>query len=275
MSDLMKWSGSKDSQAKQIISYFPKKINYYYEPFIGGGSIFLELLNSNIEINNFILSDANEELINVWRMIQKNPHFLIFTYKQHYTNFNSSDFQQRKDYFTSIRTEFNKSKNPEDFYWLMRTCINGMPRYNKNREFNTSCHFSRPGMHPDSVEEIVLKYSELMYNKKVNFYNLSYDLLSLINYSNDDLIYCDPPYQNTKGMYFNNFNNKEFMIWLNTLNCKWLLSYDGKINNEEVNHVAPNYTRHEYRLSGNSSFRRVVGNSTDSIISESLYLNYD
>ena len=271
----MKWSGSKDSQAKQIISYFPKKINYYYEPFIGGGSIFLELLNSNIEINNFILSDANEELINVWRMIQKNPHFLIFTYKQHYTNFNSSDFQQRKDYFTSIRTEFNKSKNPEDFYWLMRTCINGMPRYNKNREFNTSCHFSRPGMHPDSVEEIVLKYSELMYNKKVNFYNLSYDLLSLINYSNDDLIYCDPPYQNTKGMYFNNFNNKEFMIWLNTLNCKWLLSYDGKINNEEVNHVAPNYKRHEYILSGNSSFRRVVGNSTDSIISESLYLNYD
>jgi DNA adenine methylase len=275
MSDLLKWSGSKNSQAQQIISFFPKKINYYYEPFVGGGSVFLELLESNIQIENFILSDSNEELINVWRMIQKNPYFLIHTYKTHYSNFNSGDLQQRKDYFNLIRNEFNKTKKPEDFYWIMRTCINGMPRYNQKGVFNTSCHFSRPGMHPDSVEEIVLKYSELMDLKKVNFYNLSYDILGLIGYSNDNLIYCDPPYQQTKGMYFNNFDNKQFLKWLNSLSCKWILSYDGKINNQQVQHIAPNYKRHEYLISGNSSFRRVTGNSNDSIISESLYLNYD
>lgn len=36
---VIKWSGSKRSQAEEIISYFPRNYNTYYEPFIGGGSI--------------------------------------------------------------------------------------------------------------------------------------------------------------------------------------------------------------------------------------------
>lgn len=64
------------------------------------------------------------------------------------------------------------------------------------------------------------------------------------------------------------------LIIENKLDCNWALSYDGKVNDVEVAHVAPNYTRKEYLVSGNSSFRRVIGNSNDSIISESLYLNF-
>ena len=52
MSNLIKWSGSKDSQAKSIINYFPKEIDCYYEPFLGGGSVFLELLESDIKIKS-------------------------------------------------------------------------------------------------------------------------------------------------------------------------------------------------------------------------------
>ena len=42
MQPVIKWSGSKRSQAEKIISYFP---NYdtYYEPFIGGGSIMYHI----------------------------------------------------------------------------------------------------------------------------------------------------------------------------------------------------------------------------------------
>jgi len=278
MSNLLKWSGSKNSQAKQIISFLPKKINYYFEPFLGGGSIFLELLESDIEVDTFVLSDVNKELIDVWQMIQNNPYFLIWTYKQHYNNFNKGDIQQRKDYFQKVRTDFNLNKKPEDFYWIMRTTTNGMPRYNKLGEFNNSCHFSRPGMHPDEVEKVVLYYSELMSGKKITFYNVSYEFISIGNlnsyFEHDDIIYCDPPYQQTKGMYFNNFDNNKFINWLNNLNCKWLLSYDGKVNDSEVDHIPPSFKRHEYLISGNSSFRRVVGNSNNSIVSESLYLNF-
>ena len=35
----VKWSGSKRSQADKIIKYYPKIIDTYYEPFLGGASI--------------------------------------------------------------------------------------------------------------------------------------------------------------------------------------------------------------------------------------------
>ena len=36
---VIKWSGSKRSQASEIIKYFPKEIDTYYEPFCGGCSV--------------------------------------------------------------------------------------------------------------------------------------------------------------------------------------------------------------------------------------------
>jgi predicted metal-dependent phosphoesterase TrpH len=75
-------------------------------------------------------------------------------------------------------------------------------------------------------------------------------------------------------MYFGGFDNKSFIKWINRLKCDWILSYDGKVNESNVEHSAPNFKRHEYLVSGNSSFRRVIGNSNDSIVSESLYLNF-
>ena len=273
MSDLMKWSGSKDSQAKNIISFFPKKIESYREPFLGGGSVFLQLLESDIEVNNYYLSDLNKELIGIYQLIMDEPDLLINTYNKHYEEFNRKDIQHRKDYFNEVRKIFNETKNPEDFYWIMRTTTSGLPRYNQQGLFNNSCHFSRPGMNPTDVEKIIRKFCLLFNNKNVIFDNCSYDT---IIFGENNLIYMDPPYFNTKGMYFGGFNNELFINWLNNLSgdIKWVLSYDGKINEEKVNHIAPNYIRHEYLVSGNSSFRRVIGKSNDTIISESLYLNF-
>ena len=272
MSELMKWSGSKTSQSKEIINKFPLKISTYFEPFLGGGSVFLELLKSDIKIDKFFLSDINSELIGIYNLIKKNPNNIITTYKKHHINFNNGDIQRRKDYFKEVKDEFNITKNSEDFYWIMRTTTSGLPRYNQKGEFNNSCHFSRPGMTPESVEKIIMKYHKLFIDNNVEFHNMDYKSIKFEN--SEDLCYFDPPYQNTKGMYFNNFNNVEFISWLNNLKCKWLLSYNGKINEENVSHISPIYKNHEYILSGNSSFRRIVGKTNDTIISESLYLNY-
>ena len=36
MQPVIKWTGSKRSQAGKIISFMPNKIDTYYEPFVGG-----------------------------------------------------------------------------------------------------------------------------------------------------------------------------------------------------------------------------------------------
>jgi site-specific DNA-adenine methylase len=114
----------------------------------------------------------------------------------------------------------------------------------------------------------------LFNSKNVEFLHRSYQN---IDPSINDLIYLDPPYssiENKMGMYNGRFNNTEFIKWLNTLTTKYILSYDGKINNNIVEHTNPVFVRHFHLTSGNSSFRRTIGKSNNTIISESLYLNF-
>jgi len=79
---IIKWCGSKRSQTNEIIKHFPKNINVYYEPFCGGASIMRGLMESDIKVKQFIISDLNEDLINLWKIIQTNPQ-LVFDHYNH------------------------------------------------------------------------------------------------------------------------------------------------------------------------------------------------
>jgi DNA adenine methylase len=75
---IIKWVGGKTQIIDNVFSYFPKTIKDYYEPFIGGGSVFLKLIekieNNDIKLTgNINLFDKNEKLINLYNTI-KNKH---------------------------------------------------------------------------------------------------------------------------------------------------------------------------------------------------------
>ena len=272
MQPVIKWAGSKRSQAKVIISYFPKEIETYCEPFLGGGSVLLELLKTkDIEVAKFIASDVNQDLINLWNCIKNTPNDLISHYTILHKEFNSKDIQHRKDYFNLIRKRYNELRDPKDFFFISRTTTNGLIRYNRKGEFNNSCHFSRPGINPETIAKIILETAELI--KDVEFLHLSYDNLVV---GNNDFLYLDPPYFATNGMYFGGFEEKSFFNWVGKIPCKWVLSYDGLVDGEDNTYAVPKdlYIRHEFIESGLSSFRRLM-TQTNKIIHESLYLNYE
>ena len=81
MKPFLKWAGGK----RQLLPYIKKYINKkkigkhkYYEPFLGGGSIFFDLAHENSSIN-----DLNEEIINCYNVIKENPDELIDLLKLH------------------------------------------------------------------------------------------------------------------------------------------------------------------------------------------------
>lgn len=61
----IKWSGSKRSQAREIVSYFPKSIDVYYEPFLGSGAII-----GYLKPQKAVVSDINKPLIELWQELQ-------------------------------------------------------------------------------------------------------------------------------------------------------------------------------------------------------------
>lgn len=269
---VIKWSGSKRSQAENILTYFPREIDTYYEPFCGGASVLRRLLSSDIKVNRYVCSDLNGGLIDLWNEIINHPEQVSSHYERLWNELNADDDKQRKkEYFGMVRERYNKEHNPLDFMFIMRTTTNGMPRYNLDGEFNNSFHVTRDGIIPGTLDKIIYEWNKLLKDNKVEFVACSYDE---IKPNQNDFVYLDPPYANTKGMYYGTIDYTKLWDWLRNLPCKYALSFDGISGEEDNTWSVPTdvYSKHEYLLSGNSSFKRTIGKSNDSIVYESLYL---
>ena len=168
---VIKWSGSKRSQSEEIINRIPnKEYDTYYEPFCGGCSVLFQLLHSGIKFQHYICSDKNKGLIDLWNEIKNNPNEVINQYKIMWDELNiDNDKERKKQYFNTVRERYNKYGSPYDFMFIMRTTTNGMPRYNKNGEFNNSFHITRNGIKPDTFNKIVIEWSEILNEYNVEF----------------------------------------------------------------------------------------------------------
>lgn len=268
----IKWSGSKRSQAENILKFFPNNIDTYYEPFCGGASVLRRLLSSEINVKHYVCSDLNSGLIDLWNSIKKNPNEVSNYYEKLWNELNiDEDKQRKKEYFATVRDRYNKERNPLDFMFIMRTTTNGMPRYNKQGEFNNSFHVTRNGIIPSTLKNILIEWNKLLCDNDVQFISCSYEDLKP---NKNDFMYLDPPYANTKGMYYGTIDYDLLWNYLRTIDCDYALSFDGISGNEDNTWNVPNdvYSKHEYLLGGNSSFKRTIGKSSDSIVYESLYI---
>lgn len=262
----IKWTGSKRSQADELISYFPKEINTYYEPFLGSGAVLGQLKPIKA-----VCSDVNKPLIELWENIKDNPKKVITSYKKNWDSLQ----EEGHTFFYSVRDKFNKKQSPLDFLFLTRTCVNGLIRYNQKGEFNNSLHHTRKGINPSSLERIILSWSNII--KPYKFFNQSYELTTK-NAKVGDFVYLDPPYFNTGSQYFGSIDFDKFICYLEELNkkgIKYALSYDGKRGEESfvINLPKHLYKRHIMLHSGNSAFGKVQNKKVEKVY-ESLYLNY-
>lgn len=68
---LLKWAGGKEKEIKYIVPCLPDSFNRYFEPFVGGGSVYM-----SFEAAHYFINDKSDELISLYRNIQTgNPLF--------------------------------------------------------------------------------------------------------------------------------------------------------------------------------------------------------
>lgn len=277
---VIKWSGSKRSQCEDILEYFPQTINTYYEPFCGGCSMLMGLMNSDIFVKRYVCSDINKDLIALWEKVKYSPDEIYESYVKLWEELNKdNDIYRKRKFFEEQRDIYNKTHDPLVFFFIMRTTTNGMPRYNQKGEFNNSFHVTRNGIKPELLKPILTEWSVKLRKNNVEFVHRSYEEI-LGEVKEGDFIYMDPPYFNTKGMYFGGIDFESFFVFLENvskMNVRFALSFDGKSGNVDNTYNIPNdcYRRHLYIKSGNSSFKRTIGKDKNAIVYESLYLNYD
>ncbi len=64
LSPIIKWAGGKEKELIHILPNSPKSIRNYYEPFVGGGSVFMAMMAGHYYVN-----DLSDELISLYRNI--------------------------------------------------------------------------------------------------------------------------------------------------------------------------------------------------------------
>lgn len=61
---ILKWAGGKEKELKYILPNLPDEFNDYYEPFVGGGSVF-----AAVSARNYYINDLSGELVALYRHI--------------------------------------------------------------------------------------------------------------------------------------------------------------------------------------------------------------
>lgn len=178
MQPFLKWPGGKRWFVANYFRIFPQEYNTYFEPFLGGGSVFFYLMPQQATI-----SDINSDLINIYRVMANNPLRLKALMSAHQEN-------HCKEYYYNVR-----SAVPDDpvvraarFLYLNRTCFNGMYRVNQHGDFNVPI-----GTRKNFVDDIEIfeEYSRVLQNAHIR----SQDFVKTIRGAGaGDLIFADPPY---------------------------------------------------------------------------------
>lgn len=262
---LIKWTGSKRPQAHEIRHHIPEH-RRYFEPFLGGGSL-LYLAGSP----GAVASDIYEPLIDLWKAFQANPRLVVDNYEHQWNHLQNN----LPGYFYEVRDRFNREPNPLDLNFLVRTCVNGIIRFNQKGEFNNSFHLSRKGMKPEGFAKVVQAWSPVL--RDVTFECRDYEE-ALADAQEGDFVYLDPPYAGNNMRYTSDLDLERFFIQLEALNrrnIKWCLSFDGKRGGTDLSHPVPDdlYQRKLLIANGNSAVGKVLNGPLE-LVQESLYLNY-
>ncbi|WP_288516119.1 Dam family site-specific DNA-(adenine-N6)-methyltransferase [uncultured Treponema sp.] len=253
------YTGDKYKLIPELKKYFPDKIDKFVEPFVGGGSVFL-----NIEANDFYENDIDKNIISIHKYLSSFansedllnillskideyefscsykgktvPDELRKKYvKTYFAKYNNESYKQLKEkYNNSDRTDI------ADLYLLLIYGFNRMLRFNQKGEFNLpvgNVDFNQ------NVFDSLTDYIKLTNKKNPHWSNTDYkEFLSNINIKESDFIYLDPPYLITSSEYNKRWSQNDDIELCNLLdafdkkNISFAMSnvidYKGKENTE-------------------------------------------
>lgn len=132
-SPFIKWAGGKSQLLASILPLLPGRIRTYREPFLGGGAVFFALAREG-RFQRAVLSDQNQDLVEVYRMVRDRVEDLISELEE------LAPFATDSDTFYRLRSRERDTLSPVEraarFIFLNKTCFNGLYRVNRKGQFN-------------------------------------------------------------------------------------------------------------------------------------------
>jgi len=211
--------GDKYKLMKQLVDLFPQEIDTFYEPFVGGGTVFL-----NINANKYCLNDNDKNLINIHRFLinsANNPHLFFKNVGKIIKNYHLSRSYKEDIIPISLKKEWKKTyfaKFNKEGYEKLRVRVNKRIKndplilyllliygFNRMLRFNGGGRFNLPVGNVDFNKNVVNAlngYFDFVKDKDIKI--TSKDFRKFIfekKYTKGDFVYLDPPYLITASEY--------------------------------------------------------------------------
>lgn len=225
----LKWAGGKRWLVPTIRrKWLPFMQLRFVEPFSGGLAIAL-----NLRPRIALLNDINPHLINFYRQVQKG-----LTIDLEWRNEEKKYYRYRELFNQLIRDgQTNSKEAAELFYFLNRTCFNGLCRFNQSGEFNVPWG----------------KYRRPHHLKDLNYYRPIFKNWEFtcgdfgdLEISNKDFIYADPPYD----VEFTHYAKEGFTLFDQERLATWISGHNGPaiISNQMTGDMRRLYQQHKFKL---------------------------
>lgn len=177
----LKWVGGKTRLLPEIHKHIPE-YQQYIEPFVGGGAVFF-----SIGPNQSIISDANAELINAYRVVKDSPFELIEQLKSMPNT--KEDYYRIRNIDRDVSFErLSDIERAARFIYLNRFCFNGLWRVNKNNQMNVPYCGNKTRK---IYYKPILECSEVLQTTQI-LHGDFYDVIEFV--TPGTFLYLDPPY---------------------------------------------------------------------------------
>ncbi len=197
----IKWVGGKSQLIEQLEALLPADFDKwenvtYIEPFVGGGAMLFHMLQTHPNIKTAVINDINKDLTQCYDIVKSSPDALIASLKEIQSEYYALKTEEsKKDFYLKQRAIFNTKNldaihNTTLFFFLNRTCFNGLYRVNKSGLFNVP--FGRYETPTICDPSTIYADSNLLQNAEI----LTGDYQETLKKANGNtFFYFDPPYR--------------------------------------------------------------------------------
>ena len=223
----LRYPGGKSRAVVKLFQYFPDLENYneFREPFVGGGSVALEVTKRYPNISIWV-NDLYEPLVNFWQQLQMFGNELKNELVDLKSAHNTPELA--KELFTKSKENINDETQSNfnravSFYIVNKCSFSGLTESSSFSEQASENNFGMPGI------ERLSEYSKLIEKWKIT--NYSYDYL-LEDYNPRAFVYLDPPYDikdnlyGKKGSMHKSFDHDKFAEDCNKYEFDMMVSYN-------------------------------------------------
>lgn len=231
----MNYIGGKYKLLPQILPLFPKFINRFVDLFCGGCNVGI-----NVRAEKIFFNDNLSYLIDLYNAFKALENDEVINYIEN----RIKEFElslTNEDGYKKLRSIYNINRNPLDLFVLVAYSFNHQIRFNNSHEYNNPFGKERSSFN-SKMKNNLCSFLNALANKEVEFSSSNFEDFNFSNLTDNDFVYCDPPYLITTGTY--NDGRRGFTGWNVSEEIK-LLSILSELNAKGVKFGLSNVITHK------------------------------